>query len=120
MAIFTTQKPTLLFTTVDGKGNKVDSSGTFSITKNIDDKETVILNGTFENGQGFTDQLLEKITFIYIFPNGCVGSLAKEIGSNVRIFSAVASIKRRKASLTSYLGKKYPPRDVEFPPKDKF
>lgn len=111
MAIFTTQKPTLLFTTVDGKGNKVDSSGTFSITKNIDDKETVILNGTFENGQGFTDQLLEKISCIYIFPNGYVGALSKNIGENVSIISAESAIENTISSLTSYLGNKYPPKD---------
>lgn len=84
-----------LFTTVDGKGNLIPTSGTYSIGR-IPFKGapiTVVFSTTYSGGGADDTGVFVKGDIIYIYPNDYIGTSTIEQGAKVLVVSAQFGIK---------------------------
>jgi hypothetical protein len=97
-----------LFTTVDGKGNLVETTGTFSIGRKAkkDAPETIIFTSNYSKGTAETPLIYAPDDTIYVSPVGFLSMSTTLVGEKLRLQDSSKAIKASQEEKRSYVSSK--------------
>ena len=95
-----------LFITVDGKGNLVETTGTFSIGRKAkkDAPETIIF--TYSKGSAPIPLVFQKGDVIFVSPVGFLSMSTTEAGSQLQLVDSAGAIEKSLEEKRSYVSSK--------------
>jgi hypothetical protein len=98
-----------LFTTVDGKGNLVPTTGTFSLGRKVakDAPETIIFTSNYSKGTAETPLIYAPDDTIYVNPVGYLSMSTTLVGEKLRLQDSSKAIKASQEEKRSYVASKF-------------
>jgi hypothetical protein len=97
-----------LFITVDGKGNLVETTGTFSIGRKAkkDAPETIIFTSNYSKGSAPTPLVYEEDDIIFVSPVGFLSMSTTEAGAKLQLVDSARAIETSLEEKRSYVSSK--------------
>jgi len=97
-----------LFITVDGKGNLVETTGTFSIGRrgSKDAPETIIFTSNYSKGSAPIPLVFQKGDVIFVSPVGFLSMSTTEAGAKLQLVDSSRAIENSLQEKRSYVSSK--------------
>jgi hypothetical protein len=95
-----------LFITVDGKGNLVETTGTFSIGRKAKKGATIIFTSNYSKGSAPIPLVYEKDDIIFVSPVGFLSMSTTEAGAKLQLVDSSRAIENSLQEKRSYVSSK--------------